>query len=287
MPNPDVIYHYTTAQGVLGILSEGALHATDIRHLNDRSELEIAWSRLQDAVEARLAVLDDPARAPFGLSVLHSALQDYANETQFGPFIVSFCEEGDLLSQWRGYGQGGYALGFATDALREIEALPPTDRLGGPPLPDSQGATVDLVQVGYEDSTHRYMVESLVADAEAGFPGNYPDLFVATFKRLASLKDPGFSEEREWRLMTMPWAGQVLESFRARPSGAIVPYVPIPFDVRSALCDVVIGPGTYPHVAPPLGQQDSWPGGRDAVHRLLARHGIAGVSPRFSAIPFR
>ena len=36
-------------------------------------------------------------------------------------FIVCFCEDGDLLSQWRGYGADqGYALGFDTAHIQEL-----------------------------------------------------------------------------------------------------------------------------------------------------------------------
>jgi hypothetical protein len=36
-------------------------------------------------------------------------------------FVVSFCPDGDLLSQWRGYGQsGGYAIGFDANILKGL-----------------------------------------------------------------------------------------------------------------------------------------------------------------------
>ena len=37
-------------------------------------------------------------------------------------FAVCFCENGDLLSQWRGYAGGkyGYSIGFDSDALMQI-----------------------------------------------------------------------------------------------------------------------------------------------------------------------
>ncbi|MCT4574068.1 DUF2971 domain-containing protein, partial [Bacillus thuringiensis] len=35
-------------------------------------------------------------------------------------YVVSFCGDGDLLSQWRGYsGSGGFAIGFDAAALME------------------------------------------------------------------------------------------------------------------------------------------------------------------------
>lgn len=37
-------------------------------------------------------------------------------------YAVCFCDNGDPLSQWRGYGvDGGYALGFDRERLRAAE----------------------------------------------------------------------------------------------------------------------------------------------------------------------
>jgi hypothetical protein len=39
-PRPRIIYHYTDAKGLKGILESGALWLTDIRNLNNPSELK-------------------------------------------------------------------------------------------------------------------------------------------------------------------------------------------------------------------------------------------------------
>ncbi len=39
---PSVLYHYTTAQGLLGILESGSLWTTNSRFLNDPTEIEYA-----------------------------------------------------------------------------------------------------------------------------------------------------------------------------------------------------------------------------------------------------
>ena len=36
---PDVLYHYTTAQGLIGITEAGRVWATDARYMNDSSEM--------------------------------------------------------------------------------------------------------------------------------------------------------------------------------------------------------------------------------------------------------
>jgi len=38
-PKPKTIYHYTSQEGLLGIIQEGLLRVSSIRHLNDSAEL--------------------------------------------------------------------------------------------------------------------------------------------------------------------------------------------------------------------------------------------------------
>ena len=109
---PGVLYHYTSAEGLRGILSSRALWMTDIRYMNDLSELQYATDRLAARLDARLAKdLGAVGRKEF----IESCRRNIGAR---GPgqsvFSVSFCEDGNLLSQWRAYrGQGGgYALGF-------------------------------------------------------------------------------------------------------------------------------------------------------------------------------
>jgi hypothetical protein len=54
-----------------------------------------------------------------------------AFETQGGAYISCFCKNGDLLSQWRGYGAtgGGYALGFLAGQLDTPPTEQPIDKM--------------------------------------------------------------------------------------------------------------------------------------------------------------
>jgi hypothetical protein len=48
---PDILYHYTTQEGLLGILKEGVIRASSIQHLNDSSEFTYAVKIGLDALE--------------------------------------------------------------------------------------------------------------------------------------------------------------------------------------------------------------------------------------------
>jgi len=106
---PRRLYHYTTLEGLTGILGSTGLWASDVRFVNDASELSYASALIGNEVVA--AISESEAVRPH--LHLHSEM---ANPFEIGrrPFVACFCEEGDLLSQWRGYraAESGFSLGF-------------------------------------------------------------------------------------------------------------------------------------------------------------------------------
>ena len=96
------LYHYTSVNGLRGIVDSGNVWATHLGFLNDLSEGRAALE--DEAYRARLDETDK--RSPL--------------------FIASFCrhqephqQKNGLLSQWRGYAGegGGYCVVFDEDAL--------------------------------------------------------------------------------------------------------------------------------------------------------------------------
>lgn len=139
------LYHYTTWEGLQGILQTQTLWATHGRFLNDYSELVLFRDKIRDSVVPimekvyreiiekdkdaqgvidQMGGLDQVARHDAAVFV-DGAYKATGEEI----YIVSFCREGKndyvnsngLLSQWRGYGAGGgIALLFDTKKLEEI-----------------------------------------------------------------------------------------------------------------------------------------------------------------------
>jgi hypothetical protein len=117
-PNQPILFHYTTQAGLLGILGSGALWATHNGFLNDVSErthaAKMVWGETQRYLETRAspALVDE-------ISILWKEARDprFTNKV----FLTSFCENGDLLSQWRGYGTGqqAYSVGFDSGDLSD------------------------------------------------------------------------------------------------------------------------------------------------------------------------
>lgn len=125
-----LLYHYTNTAGMLGILRTGALWATDVEYLNDSKELlygrdEVVSALLEEASRLNPDGLggmtgdDDSSRATIMASAAHS-LTEEEHRSYWGPYVACFSEEGDVLSQWRGYAAShGWALGFDLSALRD------------------------------------------------------------------------------------------------------------------------------------------------------------------------
>jgi len=245
------LYHYTTCEGLLGILNSKALWATHYKCLNDSKEFiyasEIVYRDLYPIIlemtRSAAATMSRPEREVLEILGIEDQAKDITNitisifyESMNGintrPFILSFfqgntveVQNDGLLSLWRGYGSdGGYALEFDASS---IEALMKTEyskyaHAGwgfGPVVyePDAQPDTTDY---------HKYR-QRVVGDAmeivKCHFEGRKysptdTDKSVKAFLNfIAMSKNAGFKEENEWRV----WVQTYEENFGSDPeSGA-------------------------------------------------------------------
>lgn len=116
---PVRLYHYTTVDGVLGILRDRSIFGTHYRFLND--SLEITWGKQLVAkyIEEYIERAEEP------IKVALRKFQGAPIEQYWDTYVACFCAEGNLLSQWRAYGKsGGYALAFRGLDLGMTQLLP-------------------------------------------------------------------------------------------------------------------------------------------------------------------
>ncbi len=145
---PETLYHYTDSAGLLGIIGSpislpgteesvfgfergatfGTLWATDARYLNDAHELTYGAAALAEKLERHAEESRTP-QVVERLRELAETVRDGRFELTYGSdterslaHVTCFCESGDLLSQWRGYG-GGYAIGFDRTVFRKFGVL--------------------------------------------------------------------------------------------------------------------------------------------------------------------
>ncbi len=121
----------------------------------------------------------------------------------YSVFSASFCEEGNLLSQWRAYrgGGGGYAIGF--DFFHLLRVL-------GRPCVLRRVVYEENEQMGLIDSAINEFLTVLQAEIEnqsaKQVAGSFLPALCHAFRSTIGefffcFKHPDFKEEREWRLV--------------------------------------------------------------------------------------
>jgi hypothetical protein len=278
---PRLLYHYTTAQGLLGILRSNTLWASNLNYMNDLSELKYAGN-LMDS-ELTKAMEADPDLARHLTDASFYEIMDW-----YVAYALCFCEEGDQLSQWRAYaGKGtGYALGFDATRLQPKKSdywrtlskvVYESNEQVIAIKPSVEKYIEDLtVHLGNSSNLDEKQEQQKLADiAMRFFHVNFPNFFY--------FKDSAFLEEKEWRLVETRTSFDSVKdvSFREM-QGAVVPYIKMTFpsseDEKRALLPIVeIIQG--PLVDPALGEK--------SLRMLLDKYGYDKVKIRRSRVPIR
>ena len=198
-PRPDdILYHYTDAAGIIGILKTAELWATNILHFNDASEFKH---------RSRLAVtyLKSSAHTWDGepLTQLLTNPETIIRHSDELPFVVSFSKHGDQLSQWRAYcGKGdGFSIGFRYSHLKYLRQQVGFRVLKCVYEEDGKQSLIHRT-ARFHERIERRANRIWKTDAKDPFRGL--GLTVRFYSRaslyLVSLKHHGFVEEQEWRL---------------------------------------------------------------------------------------
>ena len=199
------------------------------------SELQYARSLIEQCVSEKLS---DSSLSVIQEEFLSRIAHDYS-PFDFGISIysASFCENGNLLSQWRGYrGQGGgYALGF--DFFHAIRLLNKPCVLRKV-IYDTieQRILVQHTVTNFVDAVGNATVNSTLEDVSSTFLRSACQAFSDVAGELMfCLKHPDFHEEREWRLVHFSKQISPVHRDVDPPSfrefqGNIIPYYSVSFD---------------------------------------------------------
>ena len=205
-----ILYHYTDSVGVHGILTSNSLWATATQFSNDLSELDYAAAIANQVTEELWG--DRKFNNPWERFLVEHVRLLFATPLHvFGQsFIVSFCENGDLLSQWRAYGpRGGFSLAFKE--LYKSEEIA---------LDAEHGFRTLLTKVMYEPSEQRkrllFLLKNFMklvqrfefsVDSKKGHDA-HRELGIILPLEMTNwatvVKHESFSEEQEWRITTYP-----------------------------------------------------------------------------------
>jgi hypothetical protein len=234
-PLPPRLHHYTSSAGLIGILKTNKIWTTKIHYLNDRSELNFAFEHIRTEIEHQLK----KKKGTRGHEDLEEMLRILETIEKINVSVASFTEEGDQLSQWRGYCKvgDGYSLGFDGKVLRQQ-------------LREQFKWGFYLVPCVYSKTEHEVLTRELVKHSPLralppnpeliNWPLRYFSFEKASLLIAPMIKAIGFKEEKEWRLISPPLSYNTAE-FR-RGNFSLIPYWETELNLEQTLKEIVIGP---------------------------------------------
>lgn len=278
---PEEIWHYTDANGLIGILQTGKMWATQVSCLNDTLEQRYFGELVHQAVkERRMQNIDSQLEPLFRVADEALGNLDF---TAAGQFVACFSEAEDDLGQWRGYGGGecGYAIGFRSQAVLEAIKTRPHAL---------------LLPMGYADDIHSFIVAEVIKWAEiycrqglgrgVSDPIAWAAEFVTAFGDAltmiaATVKHPKFSGERERRIATFLQEGEHGQLIFRQKRTLLARHLPLSLTVevegaqRLPITRIYVGPGPSQKVS------------KVSVGDLLLQQGHGGIPVEISKVPYR
>jgi hypothetical protein len=196
-----LLYHYTTLNGLLGIVRSNTLWASDIRYMNDSAELKHSADLIRVEVQKRIT----RGRGKVGLLGQFTDWISHRITNGHMLFGASFRSDGNLLSQWRGYSSNGkgVSLGFSADYILQC-AQKQQFQIGKciyEPAVQRKliGQVIDAIESHVEKhisgSTSRQQLAAI-------YQSVFENIEIDLLRIAAILKHPSFREEKEWRIVS-------------------------------------------------------------------------------------
>lgn len=228
------LYHYTTIDGLKGIIKNRSMWLTHTSTLNDPTELKYGKEIILKILNNEIGNGHEEIIDRF----LHSLVGEVNrfDEIMYEAYVACFCKSDNLLSQWRAYGHrgGGYNLGFTFTSNTKFYHTPDHSK---------QESYVILRKIIYDNNKQQEFVTEYVSsiisaakDAIRYFKnhGGIPEIWESMAAMEAanilcdlmlSFKNPVFSEENEWRLILVRQSQHKAEQlqFKENEKG-LIPY---------------------------------------------------------------
>lgn len=276
----DALFHYTSANGLIGILQNKEIWSTASYCTNDESELAAGkgiLTSLFSLATHELIQTNDPLVRTFaarGVDISEYARGFEQKITAHAlssacAYITCFCKPNEaedfahgLLSQWRAYGtDGGYALQFSRKKLLAAIERVNNDNLIYQ-LQDVHYTPENPIKsevLSHKDAflrEYRALLEELAQPLEkllssntarSPLPGLLNGPLESLLDYLLHTKNPHFGEEKECRLSLLELVSPSAEALPTKyfnRGGTIIPYKGTPDSFRILECIdwILIGP---------------------------------------------
>ena len=262
------IYHYTSPEGLKGILDSESMFATDMLFLNDKSEnmyvIDIVKNNLDILCNNNLELRKDIERE---IKLIKAGRW----EEKIHNYTISFCMEKDVLGMWNYYTKGnsiqGYALEINAGKLAKelrIEILDTEKK----PVWRNQDKHLVLFEgkVIYDETKQlqivKYIFEKFidVCATEEEFENNRGILAHLIMEKVIGygkfFKAPAFKSEKEYRFIYSTYLMEneefskmgipYKELFRVK-DGCFIPYQKCKFNL-AAIKTIMFSPSLYNEV---------------------------------------
>lgn len=228
-----ILHHYTSSAGFLGIAEKGLFYASHFRWFNDPSELTHGIDLINNGLIQLVSNESNPT-VKEKLKPFIGSFETIKRLFEFDEliFTLSFSEHGDMLSQWREYGDGGkgYSLGIIKRNILDTSGI---DIESNMECINSWNKFL-LFKIIYDLDTQKeiaikfYEVIKEQVISGLDFKGIYYRLIILL---ALAMKHPSYQGENEWRLAY--WQNPLSTSnsicFRER-NGRLVPYLRFGFN---------------------------------------------------------
>jgi hypothetical protein len=242
---PNLLFHYTSTEGLVGIVTTRKFFLSDMLASTDQTEIRYGIEIVHEVIAQLLG--------KSGSVFLESLLKMNLNWLGIGKSwfmnAICFCAGDDVLTQWRGYSPaGGCAIGVDFKEMKQ-----------------KAQKGFDLTRMLYASDKQREIIRRIIECGQRLLPRvlkasereHEGTDFLSVFRnRLAvrlvrsflRFKHPAFSSEDEWRFFTTPSTTTPEASkirFRAR-GNAIIPYRELSFDSEPTLIrQIRCSPGVW------------------------------------------
>ncbi|WP_368517184.1 DUF2971 domain-containing protein [Rhizobium sp.] len=219
---PTSLFHYTSAQGLLGIIGENKLWFSDAAFMNDGSESTYGVVLAGTVIDDLLA--DSSAEEKNAGNALKSELAVAMNA--FQPAIFCMSERNNLLNQWRDYGKDIVPYSIELD----VQSIMQNQYASFPAF---------LTKIVYDETIQKQLIRQLLQEIRTKaleIRGDRPlipeseaePLLRGAAAQIVNLvsrfKNPAFAAEEEWRAICFrPLMYNIAQKFRQSSLG-VVPY---------------------------------------------------------------
>ncbi|TPV33642.1 DUF2971 domain-containing protein [Pantoea anthophila] len=266
------IYHYTDLNGLKGIVENHCLWATNVHFLNDEEEMNHGITAFENALKHLNEDLSEKS-----ISILRNTLYGHQLFRGKHNYNISFCQNSDLLSQWRGYAASqGVCLEFDSEELENSLDFRGSNILSQRVFYSSPDSTLEA-----KTEILNFLQQEKIIEESIGKPlFEYAGANEIINRLIPFFKHESFREESEYRIIIQPDVNSAPVKFRVNQHG-LIPYLEVKASTDNATN------GRLPLKSVKIGPCKNRAFMKQGIEFLLHYNGYIKTKISYTSAPFR